>query len=226
MNPAILNFSKGHSLYLAGLMAMVVGLCFWFLLDHPLFAELPPPPPAPTGAFETPAENLLYLDRLREAQPREGHGLDLLTGGLASALVLIACIGLALWKIWMKSWRLFSPQAALVAQNGQLVPHPSFLNAPKTIAFGAIRAVTFDRSDRIRVDAMSEALTAYSFTNRLAMKYGARLRHTLLIDYVTESGEPETLKINDSDVEGGTEQLARFANYVKQLGSRGTHSIL
>lgn len=225
MNPSILYYSKGHGLYLVGLMAMVVGLCVWFLLDHQLFPKLPPPP-APIGAFDAPVENLLYLDRLREAQPREGHGLDQLTGGWASALVLIACIGLALWEIWMKSWRLFSPQAALVARSGQLVPHPSFLNAPTSIAFGAVRAVTFDRSDRIRVDAISEALTAYSLTNRLAMKYGARLRHTLLIDYVTESGEPETLRINDSDVEGGAEQLARFAAHVKQLGSRGTHSML
>jgi hypothetical protein len=217
MNPSTLHYSKGHSLYLVGLMALVIAICLWFLLDHPLFAEPTPLPPAPTGVFETPAESMLYFDRLREAQPREGHAVDRLTGGWASALVLIACSGLAMWEIWMKSWRLFSSQAALIVQHKQLVPHPSFVNAPQSIALDAIRNVTFDRADRIRPDAMSSAFSDFSLTNRLAMKYGARLRHVLLIDYVDERGYPESLRITDADVDGGVEQLDRFATYLEQI---------
>ncbi len=215
MNPSILSYSKGQSLFLVGLMAACAGLCFWFLLDHPLFATPVPRPVAP-DASATPAEYLAYLDRLRESNPRDGSAFDRLTGGWASALVLIACIGLAFWEIAMKSWRIFSPQAALAVQNGQLVLHASFVNAPESIALNTIRAVTFDRADQVRLDAMNSALTSFSLSNRLAMKFAGRLRHVVLIDYVDDRGYPESLRINDAEIEGGVEQLERFATYLER----------
>jgi hypothetical protein len=217
MNPSILNYSKRQSLLLIAMMTAGVAICVWLLLDHPLFAEPPPLPPPPTGAFDTPADSFAYLDGIREAQPRENHGVDRLTGGWASVVVLTSCIGLALWEIGVKSWRLISPQAALAVQSGQLIPHPSFINAPQSIALDAVRAVSFDRADRIRPNAMDSALVSYSLTNRLAMKYGARMRYVLLIDYVDERGHPESLRVNDAEVDGGVKQLDRFATYLKQI---------
>ncbi len=196
---------------------MGIAVCMWVLLDHPLFAPPPPPSPAPTGAFDTPADSLAYLDALRASRPREGHGIDQLTGGWASALVLIACILAALWEIGMKSWRLIEPQAALAVQNGQLLLHPSFVTTPPAIAIAAIRTVNFDRADRISPNGIDSALAAYSLTNRFAMKFGARLRHVLLINYVDERGHGETVRINDADVDGGVDQLRRFADYLRMM---------
>jgi hypothetical protein len=113
-----------------------------------------------------------YTERLRAAQPRREYGLDGLTGGWFSAIILIVCLPLTLWEIVIKFWRLITAEPALALQSGQLIPHASFLNAPKSIAICAIRAVTIDRSDSIRPDAMRAALTAFSLTNRLAMKWG------------------------------------------------------
>ncbi|NJS13867.1 MAG: hypothetical protein HC788_03630 [Sphingopyxis sp.] len=52
-------------------MAIAIAACIWLLLDHPLFAPPPLPPPAPTGAFDTPADSLTYLEALRASRPRE-----------------------------------------------------------------------------------------------------------------------------------------------------------
>ncbi|NJS13868.1 MAG: hypothetical protein HC788_03635 [Sphingopyxis sp.] len=131
--------------------------------------------------------------------------------------MLMACILAALWEIGMKSWRLIRPQAALAVQNGQLLLHPSFVNAPPAIALAAIRAVTFDRADRASPTGMDSALTAYSLTNRLAMKFGARLRHILLINYIDERGHNENVRINDAEVDGGVDQLRRFADYLRMI---------
>ena len=162
---------------------------------------------------------LVYLEALRASQPPQQYGMDRLTGGWFSAIILIACLPLSLWEGGIDFWRLLSPAPALQVRHGALTPHNSFVSAPESIALSQIRSITLDRADRIRPGFWDNMLAAYSWSSRLGFKVGARSRHVLLIDYLIADGDPRSLRISDSYVDGGVEQLSRFAAYLRAMQS-------
>jgi hypothetical protein len=216
MNPTVLNFSKGWSLVQLALMVGAGVAIFWLLSESSVFAD-PPPLPAPPAEFRFDTEMFEYSEKLRAAQPRQEYGFDRLTGGWFSVILLVVCLPLALWEICIKLWRLFAREPALAMRNGQLIPHRSFTTTPTSIPVNAISNVVFDRTDRVRSNTAGLIITAFSWSAHFGGKLGGRLRHSLLIDYVSESGEQRSFRIGDADVDGGVEQLKRFADYLKMI---------
>jgi len=188
----------------------------WLLSESSIFAE-PPPPLVPPADFRFDAEILEYSERLRAAQPRQEYGLDRLTGGWFSVIVLLACLPLAFWEIAIQMWRLSVAEPALALRNGELALHGSFITAPSAIPTHAITHVTLDRGDRVRLDTSGLFIKAYSWPAFFGGRLGGRLRYVLLIDYVSESGEQRSFRMNDSDVDGGIKQLRRFADYLRMI---------
>ena len=220
MNPSTLYFSKRWSFTRVVLMALVCSAALWLLHEHALFAAPPPPPPAPPSPSDimTGADHLAYFEAVRASQPARQYGMDRLTGGWFSVIVLIFCILFALWEGGMDLRRMLTRAPALHVQNGALTPH-SIFSAPASIAFSQVREITLDRADRIRPGFWDDVMGAYSWSTRLGFKAGARARHVLLIDYLTEDGDSHSLRISDAYVEGGVEQLSRFAAYLRAMQS-------
>lgn len=188
----------------------------WLLSESSVFAE-PPILPVPPTEIRSDAEMFEYSEKLRAAQPRQEYGLDRLTGGWFGVIVLLACLPLAFWEIGIQIWRLSTSETALALGNGELVVHGSFITAPSAIPTHAITHVTFDRADRVRLNTAGIFIKAYSWPAFLGGRLGARLRYVLLIDYVSDSGEPQSFRMNDADVDGGIEQLKRFAEYLTTM---------
>jgi hypothetical protein len=203
VNPSTLYFSKGWSIVQFVMMALVTGLVLWVVADTML-----PATPPPTPQLQPHDSPFLYPERA----PRE-QGLR----EKIQVMIVIACLPIIFWEMGIKFWRLLTPEPSVVLKGKILVLHPSFVFAPNTIPLAQISRVAFDRSDRVRKDWAAEGLTAWSLSNRLAFKAGASFRHTLLIDYFSEQGDPTSFRINDADVDGGVEQLRRFAEYLKMM---------
>jgi hypothetical protein len=219
MNPAALNFSKKGSLIRIVLMATVCAIVIWLLAAHDVFAPPSPSPPLPPSPTDMTSveDHHAYLEALRASQPPERHGLDRLTGGWFSIILLMTCFVLAFWEGGMDLWRLLTLSPALQVQNRKLKIHSSFLSAPRAIAVSSIRLVTLDRGDRIRPGFWDDVQAGISWSNRLGFKVGARMRHVLLIDYITTSGGLDSLRITDAQADGGVEQLSRFAAYLRAM---------
>lgn len=220
MDPTILNFSNGWSFIRLALMVGCGAVLFWLLSESSVFAE-PPLLPTPPAEFRFDAEMFEYSEELRAARPRQEYGLDRLTGGWFSAIVLLASLPLAFWEISIQMWRLSTPGPALALRNGELVVHGSFITAPLAIPTRAITNVTFDRADRVSLDTAGLFIRAYSWPAFFGGRLGGRLRYVLLIDYISESGEQQSFRMNDTDVDGGIKQLRRFVDYLRiTLSSR------
>jgi hypothetical protein len=216
MNPNILNFSKGWSFIRLALMVGCGAVLLWLLSESSVFAE-PPPRPVPPADFRFDAAMFEYSEMLRAARPRQEYGLDRLTGGWFSVIVLLASLPLALWEIAIQIWRLSVPEPALALRNGELAVHGSFITAPSAIPTHAITNVTLDRADRVRLDTAGFFIKAYSWPAFFGGRLGGRLRYVLLIDYASESGEQQSFRMNDTDVDGGIKQLRRFADYLRMI---------
>ncbi|MFN7031203.1 MAG: hypothetical protein ACK4PC_17710, partial [Sphingopyxis sp.] len=65
-----------------------------------------------------------------------------------------------------------------------------------------ITQLLVDRADRLPGDLS------------VSVGLGARFRHGLYLAYRTDQG-PGVLRLMDNDVDGGTEQLRRFATYLE-----------
>lgn len=211
MNPTILHFSKvGNFLQLALMVGMGV-LAIWLLLEMGVRSE---PQQLPISSMEFRQGQAYAMGRdafIASPAPnrnRSGNGIQ--------AMILIACLPLALWEISIKLWRLLTSKPAFALLSGQLVLHPSFMKEPSSIAIKAIREVIVDRADRVPFDGFVAAMLASSWSHRLGVKSGGRFRHTMLIKYVTENGYLESVRIGDASISGGTEQLRLFAAYLEQ----------
>lgn len=214
LNPSTLHFSRRWSVIRAVFWLCLLAALLWALSQSRLFeGQLPPPPPSAVD-FGPHDDPLADMERIRAAQTPQYIGLDQLTDGWFNVIVLLACFPIALWEISKQFWRLFASSPALQVQNGQLMPHASLMMAPAAISVGMIRSVILDRSDLVRPDNMRSMLMAFSWSNKLGLKVGARLRHTLLIEYGAADGDCLSFRINDSDVEGGVGALDRFATYL------------
>lgn len=221
MNPSILHFSRGWKVVQLSFMLGIGAILIWLLSETGLFGPQRPLTD-PMAGVSLNGDQMAYIARLVEARSSQQSKTDY----WFSNALLLACLPMLIWDLVVKSWQIGTSVPLLAVQQGQLIPHASFLTAPENIPLHAIRGVRFDRSDRVRLNSAAAAVTAFSWSHHLGMRLGQRLRHTLLIEYLTERGESKSFKVNDSDVEGGAEQLARFAAYLRQFRSSSASSIV
>lgn len=148
---------------------------------------------------------LMYADR--QALPRaiQLPGIDLPTPAphrdplaLFKICLLVVAGGLCLFYVGRHGLRGLTRREAGKFENGQLHFHPSYGVVPNPLPVDAIVEALFDRTDRLPGDGSASA------------RLGARLRHGLYLRYHIQ-GLTDDLHLIDNDIDGGTEQLRRFA---------------
>lgn len=121
-----------------------------------------------------------------------------------SIRIIIAVVagGAALLFAGRHGARLFSRAAAVRLEGGHLHFHPSYGEVSGPLALEQVRAMRFDRADRLAPDGAGSSA-----------RLGARARHALLIEY-DRQGRIEAIRLVDNDFDGGADQLRRFAAFV------------
>jgi len=193
MNPTILHFSRAgnalKSLFFLGLAAAAFWLTSAMLDDR---RDRPPPTQVLPGGLTLPVPT---------PPPNPFAPLKI--------LVLLAAGSVSLFCGGRRAARALSRAAAIKIEGGRLHFHPSFGAMPATLPVEHIDVAIFDRADRLPEGA---ALATFGFGSGAA-KFGARTRHGLYLHYRQGSGTGEA-RIIDNDVDGGVEQLRRFAAQV------------
>jgi len=123
--------------------------------------------------------------------------------------LLLGAGAVSLFYVGRYAKRAFTRAAAIKIEGGRLHFHPSFGAMPDQLPVDYIDAAIFDRADRLPETAGLAMLGIGSN----AAKFGARTRHGLYLHYRSGSTSGEA-RVIDNDVEGGTEQLRRFAAQV------------
>jgi hypothetical protein len=108
---------------------------------------------------------------------------------------LIGAGAVCLFYVGRHALRAVTPQVAAKVENRRLHLHSSY--GTPLLPIDEIAETIFDRADRLPGDVSGSA------------RLGARLRHGLYIRY--RAGE---LRLIDNDIDGGTEQLRRFAAHL------------
>ncbi len=190
MNATILHFSHSgnalKSLFFLGLAAAAFWLTFEMLDDR---RDRPSPMQALPGGLTLPAPT-----------PRPNPLAPL------KILVLLGAGSVSLFYGGRHAARALSRRAAIKIEGGSLHFNPSFGAMPDTWPVEHIDVAIFDRADRL---PEGPALAIFGLGSGAA-KFGARTRHGLYLHYRrgSETGEA---RIIDNDVDGGAEQLRRFA---------------
>jgi hypothetical protein len=109
--------------------------------------------------------------------------------------------GVCLFYVGRHGLRGFTRSEAVKIENGALRFHPSYGVEPDPLPLDAVAEALFDRADRLPGDGPASA------------KLGARLRHGLYLRYRAESSMEE-VRLIDNDIDGGAEQLRRFAAHL------------
>lgn len=194
MNPSILHFSRTGNSFKALLFLGFAVTAFWLMFlmaderrDHP------PPTQMLPGGLELPMPT-----------PRPGPFAPL------KILVLLAAGSASLFYVGRYAKRALTRAVAIKIEGGQLHFHPSFGAMPDQLPVSHIDTAIFDRADRLP----ETAVLAFFGTGSSAAKFGARTRHGLYLHYRSGSTSGEA-RVIDNDVEGGTEQLRRFAAQVE-----------
>lgn len=194
MNPMILHFSRGGSAFKALVFAIMAAAAFplaFVLLDErndraPTTQVLP-------GGLVLPMPT-----------PRPDPFLVLKIPLLLGAGVV------SLFYVGRYAKRAFARVVAIKIEGGRLHFHPSFGAMPDKLPVEHVDTVIFDRADRLPETAGLAMLGIGSS----AAKFGARTRHGLYLHYRSASKTGEA-RLIDNDIEGGTEQLRRFAAQVE-----------
>lgn len=108
--------------------------------------------------------------------------------------VLIVAGGLCLFMAGRQGRRILTPRMAARIEGGRL--HLDAASYP--VPMDAIVAAQFDRADRLPGEGPAAA------------RLGARLRHGLYLQYRADASIHE-LRLIDNEIDGGIEQLRRFA---------------
>ncbi len=116
--------------------------------------------------------------------------------------LLIAAGCVALFYVGRHGARVATRQVAAKIENGNLHFHPSYSPVPAILPVENVLEALFDRADRLPGEGPRSA--------RLA----ARLRYGLHLSYRSGSTIGE-IRLIDNDIDGGTEQLRRFAAQVE-----------
>ena len=115
--------------------------------------------------------------------------------------LLIVAGGVCLFYAGRHALRGLARKAAVKIENGGLHFHSSYGVEPNPLPVDAIAEALFDRADRLPGGASGAA------------RWGARMRHGLYLRYRVGTA-PGELRLIDNDIDGGTEQLRRFAAHL------------
>ncbi|HWW56973.1 MAG TPA: hypothetical protein VN047_08785 [Sphingopyxis sp.] len=115
--------------------------------------------------------------------------------------LLIVAGGACLFYAGRHGLRAVTREVAARTEGGRLHLHSSYGAEADPLPVEAIADAIFDRADRLPGDASGPA------------KLGARLRHGLYLRY-RAGGATRELRLIDNDIDGGTEQLRRFAAHL------------
>lgn len=115
--------------------------------------------------------------------------------------LLIVAGGACLFYAGRHGLRVMAQKAAVKIENGQLHFHPSYGAEPNPLPVDAIIEALFDRADLLPGEGSGSA------------RLGARMRHGLYLRY-RAGAAPGELRLVDNDIDGGTEQLRRFAAHL------------
>ncbi|MBL0915256.1 MAG: hypothetical protein IBJ13_07005 [Sphingopyxis sp.] len=118
------------------------------------------------------------------------------------APLLVVAGAVCLFYVGRHGLRGLTRREAVKLENGQLHFHPSYGAEPNPLPVATLAEALFDRADRLPGEGASSA------------RLGARLRHGLYLRYRAGSGVGE-LRLIDNDIDGGTDQLRRFAAYLE-----------
>ncbi|SEH18461.1 hypothetical protein SAMN05428974_2694 [Sphingopyxis sp. YR583] len=114
---------------------------------------------------------------------------------------LVAAGGVSLFFAGRHGLRAATREVAARAEGGRLHLHASYGAEASPLPIDAITDAIFDRADRLPGGGSGP------------VKLGARLRHGLYLRYRAGSAVHE-LRLIDNDIDGGAEQLRRFAAYL------------
>lgn len=148
-------------------------------------AHAPPPPPVPLAGGLWPAP-----------APRRDPLAPL------HMIVLIGAGCGCLFYAVRHGWRAATARVAVRIENGRLYSDLLHDAGVASVEARDITQLLVDRADRFPGDLS------------VSVGMGARFRHGLYLAYRTDQG-PGVLRLMDNDVDGGTEQLRRFATYLE-----------
>ena len=115
--------------------------------------------------------------------------------------LLVVAGGVCLFYAGRHGWRAVTREVAARTEGGRLHLHSSYGAEAIPLPVEAITEAIFDRADRLPGDASG------------SVKLGARLRHGLYLRY-RAGGATRELRLIDNDIDGGTDQLRRFAAHL------------
>lgn len=149
--------------------------------------------------------SLMYAEREAPAQtirlpdielPAPAPHRDPLAPFKIPLLIIGGCV--ALFYAGRHGLRSVSRRVAAKIENGDLHFHPSYRAATAPLPLDRVTGAVFDRADRLPGGGAGPA------------RFGARLRHGLHLRYRVDGAIGE-VRLIDNDIDGGTEQLRRFA---------------
>ena len=184
MNPAILHFSRTGSVVKALFFLGMAVIAF--AVAGLMHADRVAPPPVAAGV-----PDLTLLAPAPHRDPLAPFKIPL----------LIIAGGTCLFYAGRHGLRALTRQTAVRIEGGRLYFHPSYGADPNPLPAADIMEAICDRADRLPGE-MSESV-----------RFGARARHGLYLRYRAD-GSSRELRLIDNDVDGGIEQLRRFAAQV------------
>lgn len=213
MNPTILHFSRVGSAAKALLLVAVAALCFFLIYDAGKRANTPTVhrEAVLSSATPSPADSSLIYTPVMIGAPKQPGLVTVLQ------LAVITFGGIfSLFYVGRFAMRTVTNQVAAKIEGGQILFHPSYSSAPAKLRLEDVTVVIFDRADRLAESPLQEYLRDYSTSPVLASfaaKLGVKMRHVLHIGFLVD-GSVDKVRLIDNDIEGGTEQLRRFAAQV------------
>lgn len=213
LNPTILHFSRVGSAAKTLLFLAVAALCFFLIYDAGVRANTPTVHRAAvlSSATPPPAGSSLFYTPVMIGAPEQPDVVMMLR-------LMVVTLGgfFALFYVGRFAIRTVTNHVAAKIEGDQIYFHSSYSSAPATLRVEDVTVVIFDRADRLpespsqahlRADATSPFLASF------AARLGVKTRHVLHIGFLTD-GSAGNVRLIDNDIEGGTEQLRRFAAQV------------
>lgn len=210
LNATILHFSRVGSAAKTLLLLAATALCFFLIYDAGKRASTPTVHRVLvlSDASQAPTDPFLTDATLVQRPPKQ-PGLIMVIQLVVTTFGAI----FALFYVGRFAMRTVTNRPAAKIEGGQILFHSSYSSAPATLGLEDVTVVIFDRADRMTESASQDHSGAYSMPGFSAARLGSKMRHTLYIGFLADGSEGKVLLI-DNDIEGGTEQLRRFAAQV------------